>query len=124
MGGADCNTPPNCTGDTVFCSILLQAWNGRCYLSDAGKGGPSDADIQAATVDPAFATTDTPLNEDLFDATGFGFAQNDCPKIPDVTVLGHTVLHFGSPWCDALSLLGNLIVLLAYLVGFKIYAGS
>lgn len=119
MGGGDCNTPPSCTGDTVTCGILNQSWQTRCEL--ASKSPPADADVLAETADPSTVQTTQTIDETTFDVGGFGLPSNQCPGVPDVVVFGQTI-HFGSPWCDALAVLGNLIVLIAYIVGYKILA--
>jgi hypothetical protein len=120
MGGGDCNTPPSCTGDTVSCGILLQTWHTRCDFAPKSDG-PSDSDIAAESADPASVASDETIDESTFDIGGFGLATDQCPQIPDISVLGNTY-HFSSPWCDALAFLGNLIVLLSYVLGYRILA--
>jgi len=44
-GGADCRTPPSCSGDGIQCNMLYQTWRTRCAVeSQGGKvtGAPGD----------------------------------------------------------------------------------
>lgn len=120
-GGGTCDgPPPSCTGDSVSCNALFQAWLTRCVFEKEKGTGPSDDTLNAATKDPG--SSDKTIDGTSFDSSGSGLPMDAaCALVPDTVVLGVT-LHFESVWCDLFSWIGQLVEILAYLVAARICA--
>jgi len=147
-GGANCDAPPVCEGNSVDCFVSHQLWQFRCEgKSEVDSDGTSrDAfDAQSAsdgdgTDEPDAAhmpgngeTSDMGIweertvggAEDLakLDASGFLGGSASCPQLPSVSVGGRGSLSFNlSPICDLLRNVGILVMALAYWIAYRIIA--
>ena len=144
-GGANCDSPPTCTGNAADCFISKQLWNMRCDgKSDAEAGAPQpsfDAEMEGegnGTDEPDVAsigtgdTADTSLSMwrekdvsaelDRLDASGFLGGSDQCPQMPEFNVAGG-IFHIElSGLCEILRNVGILVMALAYWIALRILA--
>jgi hypothetical protein len=133
-GGADCNTPPVCTGDAPTCMVVSQQWLTRCkpdwYDKDGdgepdwvGKGldlpGVSDPD----QVDPTSVVSSEDVSTDGLDDSGW--AGNQCPVLPKFEFFGQEVSYGDQDtWCNFLAVLRPIFLLVAAFVSVRILASG
>lgn len=63
-GGADCGSPPACSGDAISCAILQQQWNTRCELQKGGDAASALGQQIQAGNDPMASQLPTPGKSD------------------------------------------------------------
>ena len=63
-GGADCGSPPACSGDAISCAILQQQWNTRCELQKGGDAASTLGQQIQAGNDPMASQLPTPGKSD------------------------------------------------------------
>lgn len=97
-GGADCNAPPACSGDTVMCGVAVQTWRSGCmgkagldqlHKDIAGDSTPPDSGhVDSTAVWQDQQSIGDPVadaaNQGSYDMSGFGFS-TACP-MTDLTV--------------------------------------
>lgn len=146
-GGADCNSPPVCSGDAVLCGIGRQEWRTMCAnqkgftdLKDAvdqfmagepppeGDGAPTLGDVWQDGAAGGSGTGD-PLadaaNAGSYDFTGLGFATT-CP-LHDMTIDmpgGRSFVIKFSDGCDLGGWLRAIIIAFAVFAAAKITTGG
>ncbi|MHA6203502.1 virulence factor TspB C-terminal domain-related protein [Dyella soli] len=135
-GGADCNSPPMCTGDAVMCGIARQEWYAMCSAKAGTDQLHKDLAGDGSTPPQGGTHTGTDLNggsvdtgdTSQLDASGFGWG-TACP-FNDLTIqIGGTTQTISfQPVCDYGVYMRGFVLLLAaftcagILGGFK--AGS
>lgn len=130
-GGETCTAAPACDGDPIQCAVLAQMWRNRCVedltnsqLEDAlGAGGePADGPDEGTAPD-LFPTEEIDAIEDFDDS---GWLTTRCPS--DVTIeLGGdlpTVTVPISNWCEWMAIIGQLVMVAAYLGAARIVVGG
>jgi hypothetical protein len=140
--GADCNSPPVCTGDAVMCGIARQEWYTMCSAktsSDAafkavagdGNGPPtfqadqskySQSGVWVSSSGTSGSTTGDNANAGNYDESGFGYARQ-CP-IHDFSFTVIPVIAPLSQGCGVLGLVGPIAVGFALFAAACITAGS
>lgn len=147
-GGANCEAPPVCEGNSVDCFVSHQLWKYRCEgKSEVDSDGASlnafDAQSESdgdGTDEPDAAhmpgngdTADMGIweektvggAEDLakLNASGFLGGSGSCPQLPSVSVGGRGSLSFNlNPICDLLRNVGIMVMALAYWLAYRIIA--
>lgn len=118
-GGADCGSPPSCSGDAISCAILQQQWNTRCELQ---KGGDSASalgkQIQDGN-DPMAGQLPTPGKADaapVYVADKFSSVDNmgiaeQCLEPIAFSVFGNAYSFDTGPLCKLGQVLGALNVM-------------
>lgn len=127
-GGTSCGAAPACSGDPIQCMVAYQAWETRCAVGSLEE---------AITNDPGGLGTDGDANpNDLWDTTddGPGFENLDsegmgltrqCPMSNlNFAFLEDSVSVSGEPICQAGSIIGILVLLLAYIQAARIIGGK
>lgn len=112
-GGGDCTTPPMVEGSAALGMVARQAWLLRC--AEAGKGG-DDSDTTVPGLDGIGETPGDGFKKEItvldkLDVTGFG-GGGTCPRLPDIDLgrFGHLSMN-GDWWCDFLSKVGYVVLL-------------
>lgn len=146
-GGANCDAPPQCEGNSTDCFIGLQLWQFRCDGKDAvlADGASGDQfDQQSASDGDGTDEPDAlhmPGNgntadmgiweektvggpEDLLklDATGFLGGSGTCPQLPRVSIGASSLSLNLNPICDLLRNVGIMVMALAYWLAYRIIA--
>lgn len=147
-GGANCESPPVCEGNSVDCFVTHQLWQYRCegkveVDSDGTSRNAFDAQSESdgdGTDEPDAAhmpgngdTADMGIweertvggAEDLakLNASGFLGGSGSCPQLPSVSVGGRGSLSFNlNPICDLLRNVGIMVMALAYWLAYRIIA--
>ena len=119
-GGADCGSPPTCSGDAISCAILAQQWNTRCELQKHDDSTDFGAKL-ANGQDPMGGQLPTPGKADQVDMSSkfsnvddMGIAAQCLGNIDVPLSLpgGGWNLHIDTtPLCDIGKLLGYLNML-------------
>ena len=119
-GGADCGSPPSCSGDAISCAILAQEWNTRCELQKHDDSTDFGAKL-ANGQDPMAGQLPTPGKADQVDMSSkfsnvddMGIAAQCLGNIDVPLSLpgGGWNLHIDTtPLCDIGKLLGYLNML-------------
>lgn len=139
-GGANCNTPPVCTGDAATCGAARQQWYAMCTAhadSDqlhkdlTGDGstpsipqGPSKSDVWTDGTTTGDGVADN-ANAGSYDTSGFGFS-SQCP-MTDLTVPlwdGKSFTFAMSKGCVVGPWLHGIIIAFALFAAAKITAGA
>lgn len=139
-GGANCNTPPVCTGDAATCGAARQQWYAMCTAhadSDqlhkdlTGDGstpsippGPSKSDVWTDGTTTGDGVADN-ANAGSYDTSGFGFS-TQCP-MTDLTVPlwdGKSFTFAMSKGCVVGPWLHGIIIAFALFAAAKITAGA
>gem|GEM_PF-5011858 len=149
-GGANCDAPPTCEGNSTDCFIGQQLWNYRCEGKQATEGDGSalssfDAQVNSegdGTDEPDAAHMPTANGntadmgiweekiiggaEDLakLDASGFLGGSGSCPQLPTVNVGGVGLTFNLNPICELLRNVGVMVMALAYWLAYRIIAKS
>ena len=120
-GGADCGTPPSCSGDAISCAILQQQWNTRCELQKGGDPYSTLGQQIGSGQDPMAGQLPTPGKADQVDMSSkfsnvddMGIAAQCLGNIDVPLQLpgGGWNLHIDTtPLCDIGKLLGYLNML-------------
>jgi hypothetical protein len=122
-GGA-CGAPDACEGDAIQCAIAAQAKKTACALSpDADE---SDADYIAAKLLTGSQTGNLAGNQTVtigagsFDSTDAIGGGSGCIADKVVTIAGQAVTLPFSAVCGSLALLGNVLMLVSFLLAGRI----
>jgi hypothetical protein len=132
----NCNTPPQCSGDSVMCGIQIQDWDAMCvqqnYMVGNGQQPPTFASDQTAYtqsqvwVQPPSNLDNTEggqANQGTYNESGFGYATS-CP-MQDFTFTSVAVtIPFASKGCQPLSYFRYIAIGLALFAAAKITAGG
>lgn len=138
-GGADCNSPPACSGDAVMCGIGRQEWYAMCsaktsadtldkHVAGDGNGPPTFGSDQVKYGQgDAWSTPDTSqdgtvggqANNGVYDQSGFGWARA-CP-IKDIPISLGTLGSFNVPASNG-CVVGQWLS--ALIVGFALFSAA
>ncbi|MTI72835.1 MAG: hypothetical protein FH747_04130 [Stenotrophomonas sp.] len=147
-GGANCDSPPECEGNSVDCFVGHQLWQFRCEgkvdvesdgtsrdLFDAHSASDGDGtdEPDAAHMPGNGDTADMGIWEERtvggaddlakLNASGFLGGSGSCPQLPSVSVGGRGSLSFNlNPICDLLRNVGIMVMALAYWLAYRIIA--
>ncbi len=122
---ANCSSLPSCSGDEIDCDSLIATWAGYCAVAGT-KPPPDDGDIgleDALSYNP-YSTGDArreTVDATVFDGVDGWLGGGACPVIEPISTPWGP-LDMGSPWCE-LPWMGSIIMLIAYLVAFRIAWG-
>lgn len=125
-GGADCASPPVCTGDEITCGLLKETWKRNCkifeedstesilYRSSSTKTGDLTGTL----------TTNSTVNLGAgnFDQTNL-LGTGSCIHDLTVTVMAHPFVLPLSQICSFLSTLGAALLAVSFIVAAKIVSG-
>lgn len=133
-GGADCGSPPSCSGDAISCAILQQQWNTRCELQKGGDSASTLGQQIQAGNDPMAGQLPTPGKAEQVDMSSkfsnvddMGFVAQCLPDIDLALPLpgGTSNLHISTaPLCDIGKLLGYLNMLSTLMLCAYMLKGS
>jgi len=122
--GGQCGSAPVCDGDAVMCAIAAATFSTNCALNPPADD--SDADYKAAKLLTGSQISGLPGNDsvsigqsnfDTSDAIGGG---GSCIADKTVTVAGKTFSLPLSSVCPHLALLGNVLLLVSFLLAGRI----
>lgn len=137
--GADCNSPPVCSGDAVMCGIGRQEWYAMCsakassdtldkHLAGDGNGPPTfGSDSTKYGQGDVWSTPDTSqdgtvggqANKGVYDQSGFGWGRA-CP-IKDIPISLGTLGSFNVPASNG-CIVGQWLS--ALIVGFALFSAA
>ncbi|WP_147310571.1 hypothetical protein [Cupriavidus taiwanensis] len=127
-GGADCTTPPSCSGDAIQCMMVNQQWRTRCdsnqpsSLSDLGSKLVNGQDpVLAAGSSNPFMRQATAVGGSI-DQTAFLSGGGLSDKV--VTVSGQTITLPFSRLNQYLVWIGHLFVVLSLIGAIRIVLGG
>lgn len=132
-GGADCSSPPSCSGDAISCAMLQQQWNTRCELqkhddsTDLGAKLANGQDPLAGKLPTPGGAEQVDMGQKFANVDDMGFAAQ-C--LPDVNVNlplpgGTWNLHMDmTPLCDLGKLFGYLNMLSTLMLCAYMLKGS
>lgn len=132
-GGADCGSPPSCSGDAISCAILQQQWNMRCELqkhddsTDLGAKLANGQDPLAGKLPTPGGADQVVMSQKFANVDDMGFAAQ-C--LPDVNVNlplpgGSWNLHMDmTPLCHLGKLFGYLNMLSTLMLCAYMLKGS
>lgn len=131
-GGADCSSPPTCSGDAISCAILSQQWQTRCDLQkDADSSITLGKQLQAGN-DPMAAQLPTPQKADqspiaigdkLSSVDNMGIAEQ-CLQPISFSVYSHTYTFDTGPMCKLGQVLGALNIMSTLMLCAYMLKGS
>jgi len=147
-GGANCDAPPTCEGNSTDCFIGQQLWKFRCDGKEATDSDGTSLSTFDAQVNSEGEGTDEPDAahmpmgngntadmgiweektvggaEDLgkLNASGFLGGSGSCPQLPTVNVGGGSLKFNLNPICDLLRNVGIMVMALAYWLAYRIIA--
>jgi len=122
-GGADCSSPPVCTGYAVQCSTLLQTYRTRCALTEV----PTSGQLQDATgLDPWTEETELlpQTDVDLSTLSYQRFLSGACINDIEIWVMATPVTIPLSGFCNLFIWGGYLVVVTALYGAGRIIIGG
>lgn len=119
-GGADCNSPPACSGDAVMCGVLRQQWLTRCGPDKTDKNGngqpdwtevsDSDGDqYNVAPTDSSKVFKSETIDTSNIDQTSW--AGNTCPDLGSAEIFGTSWTPDTTLFCKWLSFIRGAVLL-------------
>lgn len=124
-GGGDCSAAPTCSGDSVLCTAVQQAWLARCPI-DTPEGLASAIANDGTPSSVAIGNYGMDLSSALSTASGLPTSDAaTCPAPLTVTVAGQSItIDLFSQMCVFAGDISAIILAVAFLISGRIVAGG
>lgn len=122
--GGSCTAGFQCNGDAVMCAAAKGVWEQKCALVDGTSAERTKYEnakaAEASGTVPGLTTTTVAITSASFDTSNALGVTGSCALTRTVTVWGHPVSLPFDQVCDALQRLGQVLMLVGFLLAIRI----
>lgn len=122
-GGADCTSPPSCTGDAPTCMVVQQTWALRCNQPEWTKVKDSDGDqYKTPTVNRSDVFKTETIDPSALNQSSW--AGNTCPDLGTAQIFGTSWSPDSTLFCRWLQYIRAVVLLAGAVCSCLILAGG
>lgn len=118
FGGA-CAAGFSCDGDAIFCSMALEQHRRDCALFETATEESALYSAEKGRTGPQYQSENVNASANITPTNLLGVA-GTCQLNKTVTIWGHEVTLPFSQVCDALSYMGTLLLMVSFLLAYRI----
>ncbi|QIK81673.1 hypothetical protein G7069_08745 [Lysobacter sp. HDW10] len=144
-GGGNCKVAPSCSGDSIQCAQVQQAWLARCSADTNDNGQPDWTEVEDMNKDASNVFNDSqgngkfwadgtgsgPNDGSQLDQGGFVGGSGSCPALSAMGGTGGMSSEFAQAlvnpppeWCNYIRAIYAIVLVLATIAGVYIVAGK